>query len=232
MKEIWLPVVEFPEHYEVSNLGRFRRSAPGSNATRVGRLLSLHRTRRGYLGVMFYVDGIRHRRRASRVVAAAFIGAIPPDCVVNHINGIVTDNRVENLEICTQSQNVRHAIDVLGVKRARGERQHLSKLTADGVLAIVCCAQRGDSHQSIAAKFGVTKQAVTAILNGKTWRHVTNRSPAAIKRPNKLSERQAKRVLRLRSNGWTQQAIADHFGVSKGAVNDLCNGRTWKHLTG
>lgn len=230
MKEIWLPVVEFPNHYEVSNLGRFRRSAPGSNCTKVGRILLSHPTLRGYLGVMFYVGGVRNQRRASRVVAAAFIGKIPPDYVVNHLNGVVADNRVENLEIVTQSENVRHSLDALGCKRACGERQHLAKLTADCVRTILSRAQSGATHSVIAAEFVVTKQAITAILTGKTWRHITGLDRSKKKPPNKLSELEARRVLIHRRRGLTQQAIADLYNVSKGTINDLCNGRTWKHL--
>lgn len=231
MEEIWLQVVEFPNHYEVSNLGRLRRSNDTGHSTYAGRILRAHPTRRGYLGAMFTVGSKRYPRRVSRVVAEAFLGPIGRDLVVNHKNGDVTDNRVENLEIVTQSDNVRHSIDVLGCKRARGERQHLSKLTEDDVRHILEMARAENSRQQIADAHGVAKQAITAILTGKTWRHVTGLSPAPKRAPNKLTEHQAKESLRLRSIGWTQQAVADHFGVSKGTINDLCNGRTWKHLT-
>lgn len=51
---------------------------------------------------------------AHRLVVTAFISEIPDDKVINHKNGIKTDNRVENLEIVTQKVNVIHAINVLG----------------------------------------------------------------------------------------------------------------------
>lgn len=46
-----------------------------------------------------------------RYIAEKYIGPIPIDYVVNHKNGLKWDNRVENLEIVTQSQNRRHALD-------------------------------------------------------------------------------------------------------------------------
>lgn len=44
-----------------------------------------------------------------RVVYETFKGEIPKGYQINHINGIKTDNRIENLEVCTRSENRIHA---------------------------------------------------------------------------------------------------------------------------
>src|SRR5699024_2829267 len=46
-----------------------------------------------------------HGYYAHRLVAEAFIGEIPKGYVVNHINGIKHDNRIDNLEIITEKEN-------------------------------------------------------------------------------------------------------------------------------
>lgn len=67
----------------------------------------------GYLGIKIRGKGTT----AHAAVAAAFHGARPtPEHEVNHKNGKKTDNRPENLEWLTASENMRHAVGILGVK--------------------------------------------------------------------------------------------------------------------
>lgn len=53
-----------------------------------------------------------------RIVAEAFISRPDGKTQINHIDGNKTNNRVDNLEWCTQSENMRHRVDVLGIRPA------------------------------------------------------------------------------------------------------------------
>lgn len=56
---------------------------------------------------------------------------------------------------------------------ARGERQHLAKLTADNVKTIRKMRCSGLTQQQIADQFPfITRRAIAHVLNGKTWTHV------------------------------------------------------------
>jgi hypothetical protein len=68
------------------------------------------RIRRRYLSVYLCKSGHKERNFCVHtLVARAFIGPRPHGMTINHKNGIKTDNRAENLEYCTPSENSKHA---------------------------------------------------------------------------------------------------------------------------
>ena len=100
MNEVWRPIAGYEGLYEVSSFGRIR-------SMRYGYLLTPDEAR-GYLRVTLYKNGTRNRQTIHRLVSKAFL---PNPCnkpAINHIDEDKSNNRVDNLEWCTQKENCNH----------------------------------------------------------------------------------------------------------------------------
>lgn len=115
--EEWKPIPGFEGIYDASSYGRIR-STPGkttSNAlypiriwkTRILKQKRQLSKRRKDARVSLWKDGIQKDYLVSRLVASAWFGE-HNNMTVNHINGDYTDNRPENLEWTTLSDNIKH----------------------------------------------------------------------------------------------------------------------------
>lgn len=124
----------------------------------------------GYLTVSLFWDNVKHTRTVHKLVALAFLGTPPtPAHELNHLDGVRTNNRADNLAWVTSSENNRHRYDVLGTRAPRGVDHWRAKLTEDGVRDIRARAAAGESQQSIARRHGIAQQSVSDIIRGLYW---------------------------------------------------------------
>lgn len=161
-EEEWRDVLGFEGVYTVSNIGGVKSR---------GRPLKQFKDTDGYFMVVLRCRPKKRVAKVHALVAEAFIGPRPKGLVINHKNGIKTDNRVENLEYVTQKQNNRHAMDS-GLHDTRGEKAHFAKLMPEDVIEIRRLSEAGMSRAAIGRQFGVSGQAITKIVFRKRWGHI------------------------------------------------------------
>jgi hypothetical protein len=119
MQEEWRNVVGYENLYEVSNLGRirslnrkvFRKHWTGVDSHMVykGKMIPFWVTPKGYFRLTLNKDSKKSNHLVHRLVANAFIPKIEGKELINHKNGVKSDNRVENLEWVTNQENIIHA---------------------------------------------------------------------------------------------------------------------------
>ena len=88
---------------------------PNGRIKKMTNTINMH----GYAKVELFNNNKRYYKQIHRLVAETFIPNPDNKTQVNHKNGIKTDNRVENLEWCTQSENVKHTYDILHRKPSK-----------------------------------------------------------------------------------------------------------------
>lgn len=127
---------------------------------------------RGYASVSLIKDKKQYTEMVHRLVLESFIGQ--SRLTINHINGVRLDNNLENLEYCTQSDNIKHAYRI-GSKNAnsvRGSKNHCAILNEADVLEIKRELKNGVNQAILRRKFNVSWSLIYKIRIGKTWKHV------------------------------------------------------------
>lgn len=166
--ERWLPLKLFPWPYEVSDKGRVR--SLNYNRTGVTKILKTSINRGGYPYIV-----LRTTKSVARTVHAlvthVWIGLRPKELAVNHINGIKTDNRLENLEYVTYSRNSKHSFEV-GLQCNKGIQHSQARLDDDKVRLIRKMIKSGIPRKDIAHEFGVTTGMIANIHLKRNWNHV------------------------------------------------------------
>jgi hypothetical protein len=128
MEEIWKEIEGTDGKYHVSSHGRVKSYA----RQKEGKILKIRNNKNGYPYLV-------KLKLIHRLVANAFIPNINKLRCVNHINGIKTDNRIENLEWVTHSENIIHG--------------HLRKNPARILGVFKVCENKYRAHININGKY-------------------------------------------------------------------------------
>lgn len=133
--EIWKDVVGYEGFYQVSDQGKVRSlervtlRRNGRPHTTPASILKFRKRSNGYYGVCLYKDKIGVTHSIHRLVAIAFIPNPNNYGLVNHKRGIITDNRVSEIEWCNHQYNQEHANKVLRVYDARKKMVRIKEIS-------------------------------------------------------------------------------------------------------
>lgn len=152
--EIWKDIIGYKGYYQISNMGRVRGldryslHKEGGNQLIKGKILKRAYYSNGYTFVGLSKFGKVKQFLLHRLVAKHFIKNINNYPDVNHKFGIKDDNRASQLEWCTQSQNMIHAINtgLLDSIGGKNPYAHPVKIVKNG-------EERIFETQRMAAKF-------------------------------------------------------------------------------
>lgn len=161
-QEEWRPVVGWEETHLVSNTGRVRRVKGESY-----RELKIHYDKWGYARVSLWTNSKRKTIPVHRLVATAFIGAVPTGMWVLHGPQGVRCNKVTNLSFGTPAQNTKDKIR--DGTLAIGSRNGRAKLTVTDVRLIKEQLEQGICIAKLSRDFGVSRRAINWIRSGKNW---------------------------------------------------------------
>lgn len=176
MEEIWKDIKGFEGIYQVSDLGRIRsldrlKLNKHNSYTKVKGCIIKSFKKKGYPSVSLSIYNTKKTFSVHRLVADSFILNLENKREVNHINGIKTDNRVNNLEWVSSKENIKHAYKMGLMKNKFGEKHHGCKLTEDQVIKIKYDLKEL-SHSEIAKMFNVNPSRISSIRCGRTWSHL------------------------------------------------------------
>ena len=124
---------------------------------------------RGYATMGIWDKGKRKLALIHRLVAECFIPNPEHKKQVNHINGIKTDNRVENLEWVTPSENIQHALNT-GLINKHGNAAKLTDAEAQYIRIIHNSGITKRPYSKFARLFGVHRDTISNVVRQKFYK--------------------------------------------------------------
>ena len=164
MIEIWKDIKDYEDLYTISNYGKIKRKKDNY-------IFKENKNSRGYRVITLTKNKIEKSYSVHRLVAETFIPNIYNLPQINHKDGNKMNNKVNNLEWCNQSYNMKHAYkNGLEIKKCKKVNQY----DLDNNLIMTW-----NSVKEASKKLGIKSQKIYLVCNSKRnkagnyiWRYV------------------------------------------------------------
>lgn len=159
-------IIESYPNYSVDSEGRIFNNETGKEKAQ-------YVNRDGYKVVDMYKNNKPTRKTVHRFVALAFIPNPENKPCVNHLDGNKENNKVENLEWATYSENTIHAFETGLLVREKGEKVHNAIFSDEEIHQVCRMMQAGYRNIDIQSKLNVPKYLLKNIRNNGAWSHIS-----------------------------------------------------------
>lgn len=190
-------------------------------------------SRSGYLRVRLSEDD---RQSIHRIVANTYLEKVEGKDIINHKDGNKTNNHYTNLEWCTPSENMLHAVRTGLLKVASGEDCSYAKLdnkTVELIIKDLISAEL--SYEEMSEKYNISPTTISMINTGKRWsEEAINGSGKSLKgesNPNaSITDEDVREVFELLKSGKSQSQVCKIKNLSKSLVSDIARRKAWTHV--
>lgn len=167
MEEIWKETEI--SGYFISNLGRLKG--------RSGKIIKTYLNADGYRVICLKPEGRNGKAKSVRIhrlIAEAFIPNPDNKPFINHKDGNKQNNSIENLEWCTNQENVKHAFDTGLNKALSGSINPFAKLTSAQIKYIkekYIPRDKNFGARALGKMFNVPHSKIVRILKGERYKY-------------------------------------------------------------
>jgi len=218
MIEEWKDILGYEGLYKVSNLGNV--FSYHSN-----KMLNPSKNNKGYGLVKLYKDGKIKTQTVHRLVMKAFVPNPLNKPDINHLNSNKMDNRLINLEWCTEQENILYAFKVGEIKIKKGLDSPFSIFNQLDIDNIVIMLKSNMTASAIAKIYKCSIPTICSIAQ------VNNINLSRKHIGRKLSKNNVLQIRNLYSTmKYTYKELGIKFKVSPTTIQKIINKTRWVDL--